>query len=370
MPIAARFSYFDHAAVAPISRPAARAMSRFADQASQLGDTVWPQWNAILRTLRQQTAELVGADPCEICLIPNTTAGINLVAQGWPWKPGESVVIPEGEFPSNLFPWMNLSAKGVELRIVPRQGPVVSVEDLLDRCDDSTRLIAVSWVGYATGHRIDVSDLVHRAHQRGIAVFLDAIQGLGVYPLDLAQTPVDFVAADGHKWLLGPEGAGVAVIRQEHIDTLQATNVGWASVKEPHNYNDPQFELRDDATRFESGSANMAGAGALSQSMEILLQVRRLHGPEAIEQRILSLASDLNEQLLAVGATTLFSDVRKHQSGIVHFQLSGIVPAEFRKRAAEQDVIVSCRGNGIRASLHAYNNPSDIERLMRVVTGA
>ena len=365
MPICDQFAYFDHAAVGPLSQPAASWISKFAGQASQLGDTVWPSWNRNLRALRESAADLTNGDPKEFCIVPNTTTGINLVAEGWPWVAGDSVVIPDGEFPSNLFPWLNQQSKGVDVRIVPRRsGREVLVDDLMDQVDETTKIIAVSWVGFATGYRIDLNDLVRRAHERGVAVFVDAIQGLGVYPLNLQETPVDFLASDGHKWLLGPEGVGVAMIRRKFFDRLRPLNVGWASVKESHNYSDPQMVLSDDATRFESGSANMVGVGALAASMDLFVQIQNAHGPTAISDRVLSLASRMREKLLASGAIIADETQPENQSGIVNFQVPGIEPAEFRERALNENVVVSCRGTGVRAAVHAYNNDEDIDRLI------
>ena len=345
-------AYFDHAAVSPISQPAADAIAQFASEASLQGDTVWPQWVARMEGLRGNIAELIGADKDEICMVPNTTTGINLVAEGWPWKRGDSVVIPEGEFPSNLFPWLNQQSRGVDIRIVPRRGSEVRVEDLIAHSDDSTRIIAVSWVGYASGFRIDVESLVQQAHHRGILVFLDAIQGLGIFPLDLRSVPVDFLAADGHKWLLGPEGAGVAMIRREHLDQIRPVNVGWGSVKNAYNYADPEFTLRDAASRFESGSANLLGFSGLAASVELFMQIRRQHGPGAIGDRVIALAARLHEMLARIGVATRLDSRSEHRSGIVTFDVPGCDPAQIRKRAAEENVIVSCRDGAFeRASM-------------------
>lgn len=367
MPITAKWAYFDHAAVAPISAPAAQAMRKFADQAAQQGDTVWPSWASQIGQLRAQFGSLLNCDADQISVVPNTTTGINLVAEGWPWQPGDNVVIPEGEFPSNLFPWLHQASRGLEVRVVPRRDGEVRVEDLIARVDDATRLISVSWVGYASGYRIDLDALVEQAHQRGVLVFLDAIQGLGMYHLDLEKTPVDFLAADGHKWLLGPEGAGIAMIRPEHLDRIRATNVGWSSVKASHDYAHPKLELRNDAARFEGGSANMVGVASLSASVDLFVQIYREHGVHAIEQRVIELAECLNDQLLPLGAATRLPKSRSHRSGIVTFTLDSASPAEFRKRAMEQGVVVSCRDGGIRASIHAYNDAHDLDRLVEVV---
>ena len=367
MPIVAKWAYLDHAAVGPLSENAAQAIIEFAGQASIDGDTIWPQWAARIGDLRAGFGEMLGCDSDEICMVPNTSTGINLVAEGWPWSPGDSVVIPEGEFPSNLFPWLNQRSKGVDIRIVPRRDGQVLVEDLIERVDESTKIIAVSWVGYASGYRIDVDSLVREAHRSGVLVFLDAIQGLGIYSLDLRQTPVDFLAADGHKWLLGPEGAGVAMIRQEHIDRLRCVNVGWSSVKQSHDFAGAEFNLRRHAARFEPGSANMVGIAALLQSVEMFLQVRREHGESAIGDRVTALTEQLDQMLRAEGATTSLPTHRQNRSGILTFNLPGVDPAELRKEGLRRGVVLSCRGGGVRASVHAYNNGDDFERLIDAI---
>lgn len=371
MAITASWVYLDHAAVGPLSGPAADALRRYADEAEQQGDTVWPTWAARSENLRQAAAELLGATKEEICLVPNTSTGINLVAEGFPWKPGDNVVIPAGEFPSNLFPWQNQRSRGVEVRIVPR-GPrgEVDVDTLFEHVDGSTRILALSWVGYASGYRVDLERIVQRAHQRGVQVFLDAIQGLGVFDLDLTTTPVDYLAADGHKWLLGPEGMGIAYLRREHIESLRCTNVGWSSVRNTFNYADPKLDLRDTAARFEPGSANMAGAAALGASVDLFNEVRRVHGPGSIGQRVIDLASELADRLTAIGAATRLPTLPQNRSGIVTFDVPGCEPAAVRQAALDAGCVVSCRDGGVRASVHAYNHSDDLQRLVAAVQSA
>ena len=166
MSIAPEWAYFDHAAVGPLSKPAAAAIAKFAAQGAEQGDTVWPEWAAKVEHLRTQFAKLLNCGGDEICLIPNTTTGINLVAEGWNWKNGDSVVLAEGEFPSNLFPWQNQQSKGVKIRIAARENGKVTVDSLMAQVDDTTRMISVSWVGYASGFRIDLENLVEQAHRR------------------------------------------------------------------------------------------------------------------------------------------------------------------------------------------------------------
>ncbi|OYP32251.1 aminotransferase class V-fold PLP-dependent enzyme [Rhodopirellula sp. MGV] len=367
MPITKNWTYLDHAAVGPLSAPAAQAICRYAGEAESQGDTMWPTWAGRVDELRRASAALLGTETDEICLIPNTSTGINLIAEGFRWQAGDSVVLPEGEFPSNLFPWENQAARGVTIRKVARQGDVVSVDDLLAACDASTKLISLSWVGYASGYRIDLERLVGEAHDRGILVFLDAIQGLGVFDLDLRKIDVDFLAADGHKWLLGPEGMGIAMIRRKHFDRLRCGNVGWNSVKNAFNYAKPELELKNAAERFEPGSANMVGSAALAASLDLFLTIRDHHGPDAIASRVLSLTDELRESLLERGITTRQDAEQNHRSGIVTFEVPGRSPVDVRNELLKAGCVVSCRDGGVRASVHAYNNSEDLSRLVNAI---
>ncbi len=370
MPVTENWAYLDHAAVAPLPQPAAMAIRDFADEASRCGDTLWPQWAAENERLRDDFAGLLHCERDELALIPNTTFGINLVAEGIHWRPGDNIVIPAGEFPSNVFPWQNQERHGVHLRIVPGLDDVSGTIDtaaILASIDSRTRMVAASWVGYASGYRIDLKQLVAAVHKAGALFFLDAIQGLGVFPLDLRSIPVDFLAADGHKWLLGPEGAGVAMIRKRHLDMLQCVPVGWNSVRTAHQFGHAELNLKPNASRFEIGSQNMVGMRALRQSLAIFRAVIAAHGETAIEDRVLKLTDTLVRELSRVGATTSVAASRDHRSGIVTFSLPGVSPNRVRQLAEERGVAVSCRGIGVRASIHAYNNESDIGRLIEVI---
>jgi cysteine desulfurase / selenocysteine lyase len=370
MPITEQWAYFDHAAVAPLPQPTAAAICDFADQAARLGDTLWPQWAEENERLRAEFADLLHCEAAEIALIPNTSYGINLVAEGIRWEAGDNIVIPAGEFPSNVFPWQNQQRHGVQLRVVPGiagDSGTVDTAALLAAIDSRTRIVAASWVGYASGYRLDLQSLVAGVHQAGALFFLDAIQGLGVFPLDLRSIPIDFLAADGHKWLLGPEGAGVAMIRQQHLDLLQCVPVGWNSVRAAHQFGHAELDLKPAASRFEIGSQNMLGMRALRQSLAIFAAVTAVHGPSAIADRVLGLTARLNDALRRVGASTSVAESEQNRSGIVTFALPGVSAARIRQLAAERQVAVSCRGIGVRVSIHAYNNESDIQRLIDAI---
>ncbi len=361
-----RLAYFDNAAVAPISLPAQAAIAQWAQQSAFDGVTAWSGWAAAVERVRGQVADLINARRSEVAFVPNTTGGISLIAEGLPWREGDNVVIPASEFPANQYPWMNLESRGVLTRRVPMEGPSLDVDRLLGACDSRTRVLSVSWVAYASGWRVDLSALVAGAHERGILVMLDAIQGLGVFPLDVRRLPLDFLAADGHKWMLGPEGAGILYVRSELLDELRPLNVGWNSVVHHHDYARIEMNLRPGAVRYEGGSQNMVGVIGLGASLKLLRQVGL--GPErsAIGDRVIWLAGQLRRELEQVGARVFGSDRKEHQSGIVAFDFpdKDLDPARIRRQLMQVGVVVNVRGGRLRASPHAYCNEQDISRLL------
>jgi selenocysteine lyase/cysteine desulfurase len=373
MPVADRWAYFDHAAVAPISGPAAKALGDWLEQATLAGTTEWPGWSHSLQATRIEAARLIGADIDEIALVPNTTSGIHLVADGLDWQPGDNVVILEDEFPSNLYPWMNLARLGVETRRFKVRGcsegeGLVHLDRLADMCDSRTRVISVSWIGYANGCRRDLAAIGHVAHEAGALFFVDAIQGIGAFPIDVDAMHIDFLAADGHKWQLGPEGAGIAYLRSDHLESLRPMGVGWHSVVHAHNFDLIELDLKKSAARYEGGSHNMAGFLALGASLKLLGSL----GIENIAASILDFTDLACAEIEKVGATILSPRKRPDRSygntdprsGIVVFDLPGCDPMEVRKYCLQQSVVLSCRGGHLRISPHAYNNEQDLEQLI------
>ncbi len=370
MPVVDSWAYFDHAAVAPLPGPTADRIHDFARQAATQGDVDWLQWSADVEQLRASAAQWLAVESEEIAMIPNTSYGINIVAEGLDWQPGDNVVLPAGEFPSNLFPWLQQRDRGIEVRIVGDEQTPPDLQQIDAAIDGRTRLVAASWVGYANGYRLDVDGLVERAHRKNALVFLDAIQGLGIFPLDLSRTRVDFMAADGHKWMLGPEGAGLAFVRRQHLNRLRCRTVGWNSVKNSHLFGGAEFDLRDSAKRYEAGSANMVGLLAMHRSLKIFWEVIAQHGPQAIGNRVLELVDLADRLLVEAGASTRVPPQAANRSGIVTFSIPGVDPVAFRQQALQAGIVVSCRGGGVRASIHAYNNADDIHRLANEVRTA
>lgn len=363
MPITRKWAYLDHAAVSPLPQPTCDRLKSWAEAAAVDGDTVWPKWESEVERLRGIAAGMLRAQQEEIALVRNTCEGLSIVAEGLPWKAGDNVVTLADEFPANQYPWLHLASRGVETRRVPTDDGRVDLDRVAAACDGRTRLVSISWVGYASGWRNDLEALAGIAHNAGALLAVDAIQGLGVLPIDVQKTPLDFLAADGHKWLMGPEGAGVFFTRREHLDRLRPIGVGWNSVVGAHDFSRIELVFRPTAARYEGGSRNMAGLLALKASMELLSCI----GAEAISQRIFEVTDLACRRLEEAGAQIHSDRSAEHKSGIVSFDLPGRDLPAVRRQCLDQGVVLSFRGGRLRISPHAYNNASDIERLIAAI---
>jgi selenocysteine lyase/cysteine desulfurase len=368
MPAAQRWAYFDHAAMAPLPRPTADALQTWLTEAVETGNPVWGDWVKGVEAMRAHAAQMIGAQSEEIALVGNTTFGIGLVAEGINWRAGDNVVTLADEFPSNVYPWFNLASRGVETRRVPTDvSGRLDLDRLAEACDQRTRIVSVSWIGFATGYRQDVARIAEIAHGCGALLFLDAIQGLGAFPLNVDEMGIDFLAADGHKWMLGPEGAGIAYIRRAHLDKLRPLGVGWHSVTQT-DYSKIELNLKPTAARYEGGSQNNAGMLALGASLRLLTEI----GIETVATSILDITDRACDRLTAIGAR-IVSDRRpdhrggQQRSGIVSFELPGRDPMAVKRHAMRQHVVFGCRAGRLRISPHAYNNEEDLDRLVEAL---
>jgi selenocysteine lyase/cysteine desulfurase len=359
-PVTGSWAYFDHAAVAPLPRRSADVLREWIVHQEHNGVVGWPALEQRLEGVRDQLARLIHADRDEIAFINSTTQGIGLIAEGYPWRDGDNVVTAADEYPSNLYPWMNLASRGVSVRMVPSRDGRIWLEDLAAAMDRSTRVLAISHVEFATGFRNDLDALVDLCHSRRAALFVDAIQGLGPFPIDVRRTPIDFLAADGHKWLLGPEGAGLLYVRRDWIDRLRTIGIGWHSVV--GSYNSPKVELvlKPTAQRWEGGSFNMPGLLTFGASVGLFLE----WGLDAVSRRILDRAQAVRELAESAGWSVYGSAREADRSAIVVLEHASVDPdqaaANLRRK---HGTVVSCRRGRLRISPHVYNDGDDLERL-------
>jgi cysteine desulfurase/selenocysteine lyase len=364
MPITRRWAFFDHAAVAPLTARGQQAMQEWAADLADNGDVFHGRWIKRIQEVRGLFGRLLHADPLDIAFVKNTSEGIGIVAEGFPWQAGDNVVTAEEEYPANLYPWMNLASRGVEVRRVPSRGGRILIDDVRAAMDGRTRIVSLSWVEYASGFRNDLDRIGNLCRERGVLFFVDAIQGLGVFPLDVGRSPIDFLAADGHKWLLGPEGAGILYVRRELVDRLRPVGVGWNSVVGALDFSHIDFTLKPHAGRWESGSLNVPGILALGASVELLLRI----GSDTIAERVLELTDHLCRRLADLTHVSVFSSRQVGEgSGIVSLVVPS--PVEIKALCKSQQVVVNQRAGRLRVSPHFYNSFEEIDKLVKLLRG-
>ncbi|MEO1999087.1 MAG: aminotransferase class V-fold PLP-dependent enzyme [Planctomycetaceae bacterium] len=359
MPVTRHWVYLDHASVAPLLRPVADAMHAWVRNVSDQGAGDWALWRRKVESARRAAAEMLGANATDLALIRNTTEGVNIVAGGFPWQPGDNVITFADEFPSNVFAWKALADQGVEVRQIPTRDERFELQHLCDACDRHTRIVAVSWVGYATGWRNDLNRIAEIAHHHDALVFVDAIQGLGVLPLNVTECSIDFLAADGHKWLLGPEGAGLFYARPTALERIRPSGLGWNSVVQAGDFSDSRLDLKPGSARFEGGSYNMAGVAGLEASLNYLNGI----GVDAVQRRLRGVVEKVHEILERAGCIVTSARSPGRWSGIVAFQVPGRDPHEVCRDFREAGLLLNCRGGRVRLSPHVYTNADDLRAL-------
>ena len=362
-PVTRRWAYFDHAAVAPISGRAQHALAEWAADMAANGDAFLNRWEQRVEAVRGLFGRLLNADPQDIAFAKNTSEGIGFVAEGFPWQAGDNLVTAAEEYPSNLYAWMNVAFRGVTMKTVPSRDGRILIDDIISAIDDRTRLVSLSSVEFASGFRNDLMAIGEFCRKRGIFFFVDAIQSLGAFPLDVQATPIDALAADGHKWLLGPEGAGVFYLRRDWVERLHTNGVGWNSVIGCHNFGEVDFRLKPHAGRWESGSLNVAGITALGASLEMLLNI----GVPTICERVLELTDYLCEQVERAGFEVYSSRQGADKSNIVSLMVPEGSPRQIVRDCRAQGIVINQRAGRLRVSPHCYNTREELDRLVQAL---
>jgi cysteine desulfurase/selenocysteine lyase len=310
---------------------------------------------------RGRFSQLIGADRTEIAITSSTAMGVNIIAKGLSWAQGDSVVVPTIDFPANMYPWLHLAAQGVEVRRVPPREGRITTGDLVAACDSRTRVVAVSLVQFSTGFRVDIDALGEACRARGILLVVDGMQAVGWLNLDVHASPIDVMALQSYKWLLGAPGVGWLYVRRSLIEQIEPLAVGSRSMTVRDSFLDHRFELSPEATRFESGVLNLHGIAGVGASLDLLSRV----GLPAIEARVLSLAEELADRLAMSGYIVVSARMnRGERSPIVAFRHPQMDARLCHRRLIEAGVLVSLREGAVRASPHFYNVSDDIDRLL------
>ena len=359
-PVTKNHVYLDHAGIAPVSLRVKSAIETFLAESAEGAAFHYPRWAQRVVEVRKTCAKLVNADEDEIAYVRSTSHGLSLVAEGMEWQSGDHVLFTEKDFPSNIFPWINLKSKGVEARAVPSRGGKVLIEDIERSMGPRTRLIAISSVQFSNGFRTDLMRLGALCRRKGVLLCVDAIQSLGILPMDVREFNIDFLAADAHKWLLGPEGIGLFFCRRELAQNMRPPLVGWKSVQNEFDFDHPVLRLKNDAQRFEEGSLNLMGIFGLGAAIELLLEI----GIANIEERVLDLGDQIMLEAGKRDFNILTPEQREQRGG--NITIAGrFDPAAARDALRERGIMVNVRGGGLRVSLHFYNTAEDIKTLFQ-----
>lgn len=351
--------YLNHAAVAPWPVRAEKAVNAFCRENVTIGSKKYANWLKVEARLKQQLAELVNASTVnEIALVKNTSEALSFVAYGLDWAKGDNIVTSDEEFPSNMIPWESLEDQGVHVIKTHLKDAEDPTAELIKNIDSHTKLLTISSVQYASGLRVDLERLGEACQQKGVLFCIDAIQSIGAFPVDVQKYQADFVMADGHKWMLGPEGLGVFYCRQSAINKLNLTQHGWHMVEDMGNYDAPEWTTAKSARRFECGSPNMLSIHALSASISLLLDV----GMDTVAKNVIERGQYVIDKVQQNPSLTLLTNPDRAGNNIIVFKPSNDKTNELFDYLTTHHVVCAKRGGGIRFSPHFYTPYKIIDR--------
>ncbi len=361
--ITQRYVYLNHAAAGVLPLSSTLAIEAFVRTHANAGVLGTYPYDAALPEYRERIGRFIGAVGSEIALVPNTSWAANIVALGVDWQPGDEVLLCDNEFPANAVPWIALRDRGVTVRQLATERERLTPDALLRALSPRTKLVTVSWVSYADGYRHDLGALAEAAHGAGALLCVDAMQGLGAFPLDVRAAGVDALYAGAAKWMLGLHGVGLLYVRRQFGERLRLTMPGWRSLQDMwdfHNYEQP---FSSDAMRFEGGTPNLIGVLSLVSSISLFER----SGSEAIAKHILGLTDRLCDGLRRLGAESCSVRGVAASSGIVTFRLPGHNSIAVGRALQNDGIITTYRSGGIRISPHGYNTPGEIDAALEAL---
>ncbi len=354
--------FFDHAKVSPLPRRVCDAINAFTNDACKNGTRNYKKWMEEVERVRGKFALLINGDVDEVAFIKNTSEGISIVANGLDWKTGDNVVIPDIEFPANVYPWWNLRRFGVETRMVKSKDGRVVFDDLIKQIDKRTRIVSVSSVECNSGFRNDLNRIGAFCRENSVLFCVDAIQSLGVLEMDVKRDNIDFLSADGHKWMLSVEGLGGFYISKNVLEKIYPVTVGWDSVVDAWDFMNYDFTFRPDAKRFEEGSFNTMSIFALGAALDLLEGV----GIDSIQSGVLLQGDYLMEGLQKRDIKILNSRLQRERSGIISYEMESD-PKIFSSYMLENNISLTVRNGLVRLSPHFYNGYDEADRFFDLI---
>ncbi len=350
-------AYLNHAAVSPLSFPVREAVGKYMERRALLGIEPFPWAMEMGHRTRALIADLIHASAEDIAFVMNTSDGLNIIANGIDWQAGDHILLNDIEFPSNVYPFLNLKRRGVTIDTLQTTNWRIAPEALIDRLDPRTRLVAISFVQYLTGERADLVRIGEELHKRNILFVVDAIQGLPHMPLDVQAAHIDFLSAGSHKWLMAPEGMGFIYASPLARSLIQQASLGWTSVEDPFNFDPRPEDLRRGAARYENGTLNYASIAGLKASLEFFLEF----GQQEAMRHILDLTGYLIDRLESRGVNVITPKDETQRAGIVTFEFDDA--EAMHQRLLEKNIRISLRTGKLRVSPHFYNTEDELRRV-------
>ena len=361
--------FLAHAGDAPLPRRVAEAVANYAREATT-GDQEKFVYPGILEKGRKLGAQLLNCQSNEVAFVGPTSLALSFIASGLKLRRGDNILVYFEDYPSNVYPWMALADQGVEVRMMNTRGlGLIRLKDVIGQVDENTRLVALASCHFISGYRLDFQAIGKHLHSRNILFCLDAIQTLGAFPTTVEQ--VDLLAADAHKWLMGPCGAGLMYVRgpvqeQDHPPDLRLEQRARARI----TWRQEHIVFRSGSQKYEAGTHNLLGIVGLVAAMELILEL----GVENIARELLRKRALLVRALQAKGCMVLQADApAENGSGIVSFHRPGSDLAALHQKLTDAGVVTSLRGDRtgqqyIRLSPHYYNTDAELERVLELVT--
>jgi len=364
-PHAEHQTYLNHAAVSPMSRPVREAIDAYvAERHGAKPDAPienFESFQPLMAETKERAAEVLGTDPGRVEFVPNTSMGLNVLARGLDWQAGDRIAVPNGAFPTNVYPFLNLEDQGVQVDLVPTEEGTYTVEDVAATLRPETRLVSVSWVHFLSGFRADLEALGALCNEHDVLFCVDAIQGLGALQIDVEAAGIDFLATGGHKWLMAAQGVGLLYCDESLQDRLQPPT-GWLhGPVEWENLDDYEITFHDDARCFRTGTLNSVGIVALHAALGLYLEA----GPEWCEKRVLDLSTTLADELSDCGLPRYGTDAPARASGIVTVEPEN--PEAVYEHLKARNITGAVRNRKLRFAPTYYNNRSDLQAVLHAV---
>lgn len=359
-PVKENVIYCNNAAVAPLPVSTAEMLAEFTSEYCRFGSLAYPEWMERVDAIRLDYADFLNADKDEIAFVKNTSTGLSFFAGGFDFQPGDEVIVFAHEFPSNIYPWLALEKKGVVVKTMAESDDYsfdyAKLESIIT---PRTRALSVSFIEFSTGFRHDLLRIGEICRKYNVIFVLDAIQGCGVFPIDVQKYHIDFLCADGHKWLCAPEGCGVLYCRSELIPKIQPLTFGWNTVVNHLDYDTIDLTPKNTAQRFEEGSPNLLGIFALGNSLRLIRKV----GLDAISAHLLvltdSLISGLDKSLYSIRSPR--SD--PYKSSILCVEPLKADANQLYQILFDKKIFVATRRGAIRISPHFYNDFDEMSKI-------